>query len=116
MADEETIASCIRGYHIYKTVWKARIGEVLSCAREPTNAIDRYAVSVFKYDTVVGHLPQKISRVCSSFIRRGGEIMCEVTGRRRHSRDLVQGGLELPCTLIMKCNKKELDKVKQLLK
>ena len=48
MADEERIASCIRGYHIYKTVWKARIGEVLSCEREPTNAIDRYAVSVFK--------------------------------------------------------------------
>ena len=113
MADEERIASCIRGY---KTVWKARIGEVLSCAREPTNAIDRYAVSVFKNGTVVGHLPKRISRVCSSFIHHGGEIMCEVTGRRRYSRDLVQGGLELPCTLIMKSNKKELDKVKQLLK
>ena len=77
MADEERIASCIRGYHIYKTVWKARIGEVLPCAREPTNAIDRYAVSVFKNGTVVGHLPKRNSRVCSSLIRRGGEIMCD---------------------------------------
>ena len=58
MANKERI---IRGYHIYKTVWKARIGEVLSCAREPTNAIDRYAVSVFKNSTVVGHLPKRIS-------------------------------------------------------
>lgn len=71
MADEERIARCIRGYHVYKAVWKARIGEVLSCAREPTNGIDRYAVSVFKDGTVVGHLPKRISRVCSSFIRRG---------------------------------------------
>ena len=86
MADEERIASCIRGCYIYKTVWKARIGEVLLCVREPTNAIDRYAVSVFKNGTVVGHLPKRISRVCSLFIRWGGEIMCEVTGRRRYSR------------------------------
>ena len=59
MADEKKIASCIRGYHIYKTVWKARIVKVLSCVREPTNAIDRYAVSVFKNSTVVGHLPKE---------------------------------------------------------
>ena len=77
MADEERIASCIRGYHIYKTVWKARIGEVLSCVREPTNAIGRYAVSVFKNGTVVGHLPKRISRVCSLFIRQGGELRTE---------------------------------------
>ena len=89
---------------------------MLSCAREPKNAIDRYDVSVLQNGTVVGHLPKRISRVCSLFIRRGGEIMCEITGRRRYSRDLVQGGLELPCTLIMKSDKKELDKVKQLLK
>ena len=75
MADEERIASCIRGYHIYLTVWKTGFGEVLSCAREPTNGMLLLA------------MPKRISRVFSSFICQGGEIMCEVTGRRRYSRD-----------------------------
>lgn len=114
--DEERIASCIRGYHIYETVWEARIGEILPCIREPANMVDRYAVSVVKNGTVVGHLPKEVSRLCSLFLRRGGEIMCEVTGNRRHSRDLIQGGLEIPCTMIMKSHsKEELKKVKQLL-
>ena len=43
MAQVVSLESCIRGYHIYKT-WDPEIGEVLQCAREPTNVIDRYAV------------------------------------------------------------------------
>ncbi len=33
---------CIRGYHVYKNVWAASIGEVLMCEREPHNALDQY--------------------------------------------------------------------------
>ncbi len=40
------IPCCVRGYHVYKDVWEAAIGEVLVCRREPTNVIDRYAVAV----------------------------------------------------------------------
>ncbi len=29
--------SCIRGYHIFKDIWAAAIGEVLECVREPSN-------------------------------------------------------------------------------
>ena len=49
---------------------------------------------------VVGHVPRKISAICSLFLRRGGRIQCEVTGTRQYSRDIPQGGLEIPCRYI----------------
>ena len=103
--------SNIRGYHVYKDVWEAAIGEVLVCEREPRNAEDRYAVAVKKDGTIVGHLPRNLSRVCSLFIRRGGMIQCTVTGRRRYSADLPQGGLEIPCFLLFKGSTKEIQKL-----
>ena len=35
---------CIQGYHVYKEVWEAAVGEALVCEREPENVSDRYAV------------------------------------------------------------------------
>ena len=90
---KKDVPCCVRGYHIYKTIWLAAIGEVLECEREPTNAVDRYAVAVIRNGLVIGHLPKKISKVCSLFLRRGGTLQCIVSGKRRHSRDLPQGGL-----------------------
>ena len=97
----------MRGYHVYKDIWEANVGEELECVKERRNEKDRYAVAVVKNDTIIGHLPRKISKVCSLFLRRGGNICCIVTGRRRFSADLPQGGLEIPCTLMFKaCPKK----------
>ena len=45
---EIEMSCCVRGYHIYKHIWAAEIGEVLVCSREPTNVTDRYAVAVPK--------------------------------------------------------------------
>ena len=85
---EKEVTSCVRGYHVYKDIWAAAIGEEQVCDREPTNMADRYAVAVLKQETVIGHLPRKISKVCSLFLRRGGSIRCTVTGSRRHPSDL----------------------------
>ena len=68
MACEKKMACCVRGYHVYKDIWAAAIGEVLVCSREPTNAADRYAVAVPKKETIIGHLPRKISKVCSLYL------------------------------------------------
>ena len=103
---------CIRGYHVYQTIWEVRIGEVLTCCREANNAKDRYAVCVLKNDEIVGHLPKKVSKLFSLFIRRSGSITCEVTGSRQYSHDLVQGGLEIPCLVHFEGDQKELDKLK----
>ena len=58
---------CIQGYHVYKEILEAAVGEVLMCTREPYNALDRYTVSVNKAGTVIGHLPRKLTRLCSLF-------------------------------------------------
>ena len=44
---------------------------------------------------IIGHLPQKLSGVCSLFLRRGGVIPCTVTGGRRYSGDLHSGKANL---------------------
>ena len=31
-------------------------------------------------------------------------VTCEVTGSRRHSNDLLQGGLEIPCIIFKNIN------------
>ena len=92
------------------------VGEELACEREPTNALDRYAVAVIKGGVFIGHLPRKLSKVCSLFLRRGGSISCIVSGGRRYSSDIPQGGLEIPCNLLFKGKAKEMDKLKRCLK
>ena len=99
---EETfeIDSCIRGYHVYKEVWTSNGDKILSCRREVGNIHDMYAVSmVHESGIVVGHVPQTISADCSLFLLQGSSINCKVTGSRRYSSHLPQGGLELPCCL-----------------
>ena len=105
----------VRGYHIYNSIWEAYIGEELLCQQDEENRHDPYAVAVLKSATVVGHLPRKISTLCSLFIRRGGAIRCRITGRRCYSADLPQGGLEVPCRLTFMGSVKESDKLQRLL-
>ena len=116
MNAETEIPSCVRGYHVYKDIWAAAVGERLTCSREPSNASDRYAVAVIKDRMTIGHLPRKISKVCSVFLRRGGFISCKVTGLKRFSHDLPQGGLEIPCTYLFSAKLDEINKLKKWLK
>jgi len=97
--DSYEINYCIRGFHVYNTVGTPVIGEELICCREPSNTMDLYAVSVIKDSIIVGHLPRKISAVCALFIDLGGRINCCVTRSRHYSKDLPQGGLEIPCKI-----------------
>lgn len=113
---ESEVACCVRGYHVYQAIWTAVVGEELVCEREPTNSLDRYAVAVLKNEIIIGHLPRKTSKVCSLFLRRGGTVSCTVTGMRRYSSDLPQGGLEIPCHLLFKSKPKEMAKLKRCLK
>ena len=54
---------CVRGYHVYEEIWEAAIGEQLDCCSEPDNPNDRYAMAVMKNETVVGHLPRRLSHI-----------------------------------------------------
>ena len=108
------IDSCIRGYHAYGVIWTPTVGEHLSCEREMANTEDPYAVAVMRRSTVVGHVPRRMSAACALFLEREGTISCTVTGSRRFSADLPQGGLEVPCTLKFQGPPKHVAKMKKL--
>ena len=86
-----TEMSCIiRGYHVYKTVWTAILGEELECRREVNNSVDRYAVGVYKWDgMLVGHFLWRLTTFVSLFLRRGGSVICRVTGSRQYHRHFL---------------------------
>ena len=111
------VPSCIRGYHVYGEIWTAVLNEQLSCKREIGNVVDRYAV-VAKNDLgiTVGHVPQKISRICSIFLMGGGTITATVTGQQRYSSDLAQVGLEIPCNLKFSGEEEKISKLKKVLR
>ena len=113
-----SVETVVRGYHKYKDIWVAVVGEELPCRREPTNQEDRSTVAVVKDSNIVGHVPRKISSICSLFLRQSGSIICRVTGSRQYSSDLPQGGLENSCVLTFSCAAKDgncLEKVRSLI-
>ncbi len=111
---EYPYASCIRGHHVYKDIWSPYINEKLTCVMEEDNSHDPYAVSV-KKGQIVGHLPRIISAACSLFMRRNGVMSATLTDGRQYSRDLPQGGLEVPCVLTFRGESKYVEKIKKLL-
>ena len=90
---------CDCGYHIFKSFWDAPIGSVLSAKHEGDSQSlvhDKYAVALINSESVtVGHLPKFMSKPAHVFVKHAGKIRCEITGTKRYSSDLEQGGLEI---------------------
>ena len=66
--------SFARGYHAYMNIWNPLVGETLKCKQEPSNEVDKNAVAIIRSDswekeTIVGHVPQNISKTCSMFLK-----------------------------------------------
>ena len=72
-------------------------------------------MAVFKADeSTVGHIPREVSKVAWYLLTHGGEIACEVTGRRR--RSVAPGkGLEVPCIYTFLGKPKMIKKLVKLL-
>ena len=104
--------SCVRGYHVYQDLWNATPGETLTCAREQGNRNNIFALAVKSDGYIVGHVPRHISCICTLFICRGGVLNCLTTSSRRYSRDLLQGGMEIPCQYIFCGNKDLVEKIR----
>ena len=58
---------CITGYHYYRAVWIAVVGESLEYVREPMDELYTYmyAVAAVRNGTVVGHFPWRVDAVGS---------------------------------------------------
>ena len=116
-----SLESSSRGYHKYQSIWpNPTVDDELICEREVGNPHDTHAVAIKKdisgVLTTVEHVPRKISKVSSIFIRRGGTIQGRVNRHQCYSVDLVQGGLEIPCILTYTIdNEKEWVKMKRII-
>ena len=81
--------SVVRGHHVFKRIWTPVVSEVLTVARGASNTEDRFAIAVTKDDMVVGPVLRELSKLCWHFLRHGGTIACEVTGRRKRSSTCI---------------------------
>ena len=116
MSTRYVTESVIRGHHVSKDFFTPSISRILSCEIERGNVHDIYAVAVKDDDTVVGHMPRSITSVCHTFLNRSDTtIDSEITGNRIYSRDLPQGGLEIPCNYIFEGPAGYVDKVKRFI-
>ena len=89
---------------------------MLQCEKEKGNSHDLYALAMKKGIQLLAMcLALAISTLCSLFLSRGRIITCTVTGIIKHSDDLPQGGLEVPCQLTFRGDQPAIDKVKKLL-
>ena len=67
------VEAMIRGYYEYQSIWKAEIGENLTCIREPGNVRDptlTVAVTKPASSTIVGHVPRKCQLYVHSFFEK----------------------------------------------
>ena len=94
-------------------VWTPHVGEILSTRKEPGNRHDKLAVAALKDDHIVGHIPREVAKTAWYFLEHGGEIQCEIIGRRRRS-DVLGKGLEVPCTYTFKGKPKMIKRLVKL--
>ena len=66
--------SFTRGYHAYMNIWSPLVGKILKCRHEPSNEVDENAIAIIRTDSlqkesVFGHVPQNISKLCILFLK-----------------------------------------------
>ena len=65
---------------------------------EPSSLVlDRYAIACKdKNGQTVGQVPQYVLKQVHFFVKYGGRVEVKVNDKRPYSKDLQQGGLEIP--------------------
>ena len=78
---------------------------------------DKKKLALTNSDSVtVGHLPKFMSKLAHFLVKHDGEIRCVITGSKRYSSDLEQGGLEIPAKRIFQnSNERIVEEMKKKL-
>ena len=114
-----------RGFHVYREIWKPKLGQELKVNQEVGNVVDPFAISLeakipgklTNFD-IVGHIPREISRFCHYFINYGGIIEARVRCSKYRPSPIPSGGLEIPILLLLKkgnATKLTFEKMEELL-
>ena len=76
------IDTYVKGYHVYKNIWKPNVNEKLETEMELDNVMDKYAVCVKKNISIVGHLPLgknvELAKMIFYFLRADQHAECKV--------------------------------------
>ena len=114
-----TFNVAVRGNHYYRNIWNPVEDEQLSCIHELGNMFDMFAIKTCQGNRTVGHLPMEISRATKFLLDRGAIFTTQLRSSRFRRSPLVQGGLEIPCTVTAEIidtvtNNTLLDRYKEL--
>lgn len=90
--------AAVRGYHVYREIWRPTEGDIQRCFWEEGNNFDIFAIKVInESNDIIGHLPREISRPTKFLIDRGASITAKITSTTIRRSPLFQGGLEILC-------------------
>ena len=91
--------AAVRGFHVFRKIWKPVLNELLDCFHEQGNDFDYFSIKTCEKDNkkTVGHLPREISRPTKFLIDRGARVTAEITSSHYRKSPLLQGGLEVRC-------------------
>ena len=97
------IDTYVKGYHVYKNIWKPTVNEELETEMEPDNVMDKYAVCVKKNTFIVGHLPLskngKFAKMIFYFLRADQDAECKVVITVKEVNLGDWDGMQVPCKL-----------------
>ena len=62
-----SVQAMVRGYHVYKDIWDAVVGEEFPCRCKNGNRVDPFAVAIVRGNTVIGHVLRKILSIYSLY-------------------------------------------------
>ena len=96
-------AAALRGFHVFRRIWKPTEGETLNCFYERGNVFDPFSIKVCQKDSekTVGHLPREISRITKFIFDRNATVTVKVSSSHYRRSPLVQGGLEIRFVVIV---------------
>ena len=106
----------IRGYHYYRRFWNPVINDTMNCLHDRGNPFDVFAIKTCQRESfeAVGHLPREISRATKFLLDRGAVVTTTISSNTYRRSPLVQGGLEIPCTVTIKMPSASMKNIKIL--
>ena len=79
------VETVIIGYHVYKEIWTAMLGEVLTCRRETDNFHNQFAVMVMKESDIARSV--KVTTMLKIFLQFSTHLTLST---RLHMQSYVQ--------------------------